>query len=184
MTEQTETIEHAPLIRQFEVDGTTLVYDYSQLRLSQMKLAEAVYQFQADLEKRPPRTFREKIDLGGADYDLLVLSYILLKRLPNGELEPFKGGETQRPILKVIENMRASDVEAAEEVIGDFFARRGRHTLALLVRSKYEIQNAENIMQRAIRLMAQTSEQSSESDASENSTSTTQPNANDASTTA
>lgn len=181
---ETETIEHAPLIRQFEVDGTTLVYDYSQLRLAQMKLAEAVYQFQADLEKRPPRTFREKIDLGGGDYDLVVLSYILLKRLPNGELEPFKGGETQRPILKIVENMKASDVEAAEEVIGDFFARRGRHTLALLVRSKYEIQNAENIMQRALRLMSQTSEQNSASDASESSTSTTQQSANDASATA
>jgi len=125
------------LVVEFDVDGTTLVYDYSQLRLAQMKLAEAVYGYQADLEKRPPRSWQEKVQLGGADYDLTVLSYILLKKNPDGSLQPFKGGETQQPILRLVENIRSADSEKVERVIEDFFERRGQYTLALLVRSKY-----------------------------------------------
>jgi hypothetical protein len=135
----TTTEETAPsTVAEFEIEGVTLVYDFNELRLAQMKLAEAVYQYQADLEKRPPRSFKEKLDLGGADYDLHVLSYILLKRMPDGTLQRFKGGETQQPILKLLQEMPAKDVARAEEVIGDFFAKRGRYTLALLVRSKYD----------------------------------------------
>lgn len=128
------------LVVEFNVDGTTLVYDYSQLRLAQMKLAEAVYGYQADLEKRPPRSWQEKLQLGGADYDLVVLSYILLKKNSDGSLQPFKGGETQQPILKLVEQIPAEQAQKAEECIEDFFERRGQYTLALLVRSKYSRQ--------------------------------------------
>lgn len=127
-----------PLYVEFEIDGVTLVYDYSQLRLAQMKLAEAVYGYQVDLEKRPPRSWKEKLDLGGADYDLHVLSYILLRKNPDGSLQGFKGGETQRPILDLVSRISAADAAKAEEVIEDFFLRRDRYTLALLVRTKYD----------------------------------------------
>lgn len=136
-----------PMVIEFTVnDGkedVTLVYDYSKLRLSQMKLAEAVYQYQADLEKRPPRSWDEKLTLGAADYDLHVLSYILLKKMPDGSLQGFKGGETQKPILKLVENITSHDAKKAEEVIEDFFDRREKYSLALLVRSKYERQYGE-----------------------------------------
>jgi hypothetical protein len=169
----TTTDELAPsTVVEFEIDGVTLVYDYNELRLAQMKLAEAVYQYQADLEKRPPRTLKEKVDLGGADYDLHVLSYILLRRLPDGTLQRFKGGETQQPILKLLQDMTAKDVPRAEEVINDFFVKRGRYTLALLVRSKYDRIYIEEFAKQLQRTMIQSpSEESSLSEDAEKTSS-------------
>lgn len=162
------------LVREFEIDGTTLVYDFSQLRLAQMKLAEAIYGYQADLEKRPPRTLREKLELGGADYDQQVLSYILLKRQPDGTLQRFKGGETQKPILDLVNNMTSDQVPQAEEVITDFFTRRGRYTLALLVRSKYEMLYAEGVLSKLSRTtLNAVSDESLQNAVSESSDSTT-----------
>jgi len=125
---------------EFEIEGVTLVYDYDQLVLSQMKLAEAVYQYQADLQKRPPRSLKEKIELGAADYNQVVLSYILLKRQKDGTLQRFKGGETQRPILDLVNNMSSRDAKKADGVINDFFIKQGQYTLALLVQSRYSMQ--------------------------------------------
>lgn len=160
---------------EFEIEGKTLVYDYNELRLAQMKMAEAIYGYQADLEKRPPRSLREKVELGGADYDQQVLSHILLLRLPDGSLQRYKGGETQRPILDLVNQMPAAQVKQAEEVIGDFFARRGRYTLALLVRSKYEMLYSEIVVRglAAAAQQMQTSEPSSQNDAAESKGSTT-----------
>jgi hypothetical protein len=104
-----------------------------------------------------------------------VLSHILLLRLPDGSLQRYKGGETQRPILDLVNQMPAAQVKQAEEVIGDFFARRGRYTLALLVRSKYEMLYSEIVVRglAAAAQQMQTSEPSSLNDAGESKDSTT-----------
>lgn len=176
--EATETKDAAKaLTAEFEVDGKTLIYDFDELRMAQMKLAEAVYGYQADLEKRPPRSLREKIELGGADYDQVVLSYILLLRQSDGSLQRFKGGETQRVILELVNNLPAKYADLADKVIMDFFARRGRYTLALLVRSKYEMLYAERLSSRLMAIQAaqtMTSEESSPSADAVNTDSTTQ----------
>lgn len=175
---QTETEEEKrELTAQFEIDGTTLIYDYNNLTMAQMKMAEAVYGYQADLEKRPARTLAEKIQLGGADYDQVVLSHILLKRLPSGELEKYKGGETQRKILELVNAMPASQVTKAEEVISDFFTKRGKYTLVLLVQRKYDSLYAQHIASEIMAMQEQmTSGVKSQSDKKENELSTTTAN--------
>ncbi len=162
---------------QFEINGQTLVYDYNLLTMAQMKMAEAIYGYQADLEKRPARTLNEKIQLGGADYDQVVLSHLLLRRLKDGSIEKYKGGETQRRILELVNEMPAALVPKAEEVIRDFFVKRGRYTLVLLVQQKYDLLYAQNLASRIMQTQtALQSDASSQSDSNGSNDSTTPAN--------
>lgn len=151
---------------QFEINDTTLVYDFNKLTMAQMKMAEAIYGYQADLEKKPARTLHEKVVLGGAEYDQVVLSHLLLRRLKDGTLERYKGGETQRKILELVNEMPAVQVPKAEEVIRDFFGKRGRYTLVLLVQQKYDLLYAQQLASRI--MAAQTGLQSDASSSSDN----------------
>lgn len=137
----------------FSIDGTQLIYDYDLLVLAQMKIAEAVYEFQADLTRNPPRTLREKIELG-ADADMQVLSYILLRVKNDGSIEKYRGKETQQAILTLVNQMPSSEAEKIREVILDFFQRRERYTLALLVRSRFDQMWIEESMSRMLRIQA------------------------------
>lgn len=185
MSTETEDAPTTELTAQFEIDGVTLVYDFNKLTMAQMKMAEAVYGFQADLEKKPARTLKEKVQVGGADYDQVVLSHILLKRLPSGELERYKGGETQGKILDLINNMPAPQVKQAEGVIVDFFTRRGKYTLVLLVQRKYDFMHSQNLASMILAAQQQlNSEQKSSTDNGESEPSSTPENANDESETA
>lgn len=184
-TETEEEALKAELTAQFEIDGTTLIYDFNKLTMAQMKMAEAVYGYQADLEKKPARSLKEKVQLGGADYDQVVLSHILLKRLPSGELERYKGGETQGKILDLINNMPAGQVAKAEEVIVDFFTRRGKYTLVLLVQRKYDFMHSQNIASMVLAAQEQmNSGKKSSTDNDEREPSTLPENASDESETA
>lgn len=180
-TEETTT----ELTAQFEIDGVTLIYDFNKLTMAQMKMAEAVYGFQADLEKKPARTLKEKVQVGGADYDQVVLSHILLKRLPSGELERYKGGETQGKILDLINSMPAPQVKQAEEVIVDFFTRRGKYTLVLLVQRKYDFMHSQSLASAILAAHQQVnSEPKSSTDNGESEPSSLPENANEESETA
>lgn len=136
-----------PLYKEFEVDGKVLVYDFTALRMAQMKTAEAIYTYQADLEKRPARTMKEKLELSG-DYDQQVLSHILLLKLPDGSLQKYQGGVTQQPILKLVNDMPAKYVRDLEDVVMDFFTERDKYTLALLVQRKYEVQYMQGVVSK------------------------------------
>jgi hypothetical protein len=183
MTQEEATAEVGEV--QFEINDTTLVYDFNKLTMAQMKMAEAIYGYQADLEKKPARTLQEKVMLGGADYDQVVLSHLLLRRLKDGSLEKYKGGETQRRILDLVNEMPATQVPKAEEVIRDFFAKRGRYTLVLLVQQKYDLiyaqQLAAKIMQAQIGLQSDASSSNGSSDSND---STSQASATDESSNA
>jgi hypothetical protein len=68
--------------------------------------------------------------------------------------------------------MPAKDVPRAEEVINDFFVKRGRYTLALLVRSKYDRIYIEEFAKQLQRTMIQSpSEESSLSEDAEKTSS-------------
>ena len=77
--------------------------------------------------------------------------------------------------------MPATQVPKAEEVIRDFFAKRGRYTLVLLVQQKYDLLYAQQLASRI--MAAQTglqSDASSSSDNADSNDSTKQQNSNDA----
>lgn len=134
---------------EFSIERKTLVYDFDLLTLAQMKMAEAVYEFAADLEKNPPRTVEEKLRLT-ADRDARVLALILVEK-KGDVVAPFDPQAQPLPLMLAVSKMSAKDVKRAEECIADFFGKRGRTTLLLMVRSSYELKYAEVVVEGLVR---------------------------------
>lgn len=126
-------------VESFTIGSRTLVYDFDVLTMGQMKIAETIFEFCADLERNPARNVDEKIRLS-ADRDTKVLACILVERNAEGVVIPFSYEEPSKlPLLSVIAQMPARDVGRAGECVSDFFDRCGRTALRLLVQSAYEI---------------------------------------------
>ncbi len=121
----------------FTAGDTTLVYDFDTLTMWQAKMAEAVYAFQADVDRRPPTSFEELVNVGRHEFQVRTLSFLLRKQTEQG-VEELRTIAEAKAIQNVIETMTAPNIEKLDEVVADFFARSGRYMLWLLVRQKYE----------------------------------------------
>jgi hypothetical protein len=103
----------------------------------QAKMAEAVYAFQADVDRRPPASFEDMVAVGRHEFQVKTLSF-LLRRQTDSEVEETRTIAEAKAVQNIIETMTANNIEKLDEVVADFFTRSGRYMLWLLVRQKYE----------------------------------------------
>jgi hypothetical protein len=106
-------------------DGETkYVYDFDELDIQPMLLAQSVFTFGQAQGAKPPRDLKE-LELGGRMDILAVgMSYLLRREMPNGELEEFERLKTQHPAYRFICKLKAPELERLELCKANFFTRR------------------------------------------------------------
>ncbi len=128
---------------EFAHNGQRWVYEFTELTIEQVRLAEAVFEYKADSLQRQQRSLREYFASELWDVVTLAVSYLLRQRSADGGLQPYPGGVSgNEAALQFLRSLPAGEVEKIEKVALDFFDKRGRLPLYLIVQSRHDLQFA------------------------------------------
>jgi len=103
-----------------------LVYNFARLTMQQKELATECLRFKLEQTKKPAPKFESVLASGGAEYNLRILSYILIPvNKTTGEPEKFSRSKADTDVYPKVCNLYGEAVEKLlSEVVADFFRRR------------------------------------------------------------
>lgn len=128
------------LVKEFTVNGVTYMYEYSRLVKQQVDMATAVYEYRIDRQKKQAsNSLQEYFISQSMNYDVYVLSLILLKKKDNGDIEPFPTNPNvmeweKSDAFKFAANLPVKYESEVEEVISDFFGKPARYMIGSQIR--------------------------------------------------
>lgn len=122
------------IVKEFNHNGLTFIYDYDHPVYSYQQgcMATAVYQYQIDRSKKQAsNSLQEYLATQSGNYNVWVLSYILLKKDAAGVVLPFPTnpdtmGWEQSEQFKFCASLPMKYEEDIEMVIKDFFSKPSR----------------------------------------------------------
>lgn len=135
--------ELTPFERKFTVKGVTYVYNYELLVKQQCDAAEAVYRLEIERKKILGSTsIQEVMMTQSANYEIWVLSYILIKEISAGVYQDFPEEPNineweKSEQFRFAAKIPASMEKEVQEVLEDFFGKPKRFILGSLMHTRY-----------------------------------------------
>jgi len=147
-----------------EQEGIKLVYNFDRLTMQQKELATECLRFKLEQTKKPATKFEHVLASGGAEYNLRILSYILLPvNKTTGEPEKFSRSKADTDVYGKVCNLYGENVEKQLMEVGeDFFRRRNMSEIYSDVR-ELALLDLNNLLQGALSTQVQSAIGSSNS---------------------
>jgi hypothetical protein len=126
----------AQLDRQlFTNGGIVYCYDFDLITFEQAQMANEVMQFKKQSIDKPPKSIRDLVISGSAEYMARTFAFLVTRLDANGQPEQFVRVRTYDAALAFVQALPVSMWQKVEECIVDFFGRTGKAQLASSVLS-------------------------------------------------
>lgn len=150
----------------FENDGKKYVYDTERISVEQAEIAKEILEFKYNTLKNPPKEISQIFRSRLAEWNIMILSYLLLKVTSEGDVIPFNIDmvtETE----KFVKTLPVKEHSRIKECVENFFQFIGSGSIYSQVNSNARNLNASEILSALIPAVMMRNETDTSKSASE-----------------
>ena len=110
----------------------TYKYDFNALTVEQAELAREAGEFKLNQMQNEPENFRQVVKSRGAEWLIIVLSYLLME-IKDDKLQPFNKDQAETDAEFFVKSLPVSYWSDLRECVSDFFTGIGKKPIALAI---------------------------------------------------
>jgi len=117
---------------EFETNEKKYCYEFELLTVEQAELAREIGEWKYHQLQNPVDNFNKIIDSRGAEYLIILMSY-LLREMKENQILPFDKIKAETEAEAFVKNLPAKEIEKLRECVNDFFTNSGRSPIGLAI---------------------------------------------------